>query len=330
MNAMQGASAALAIGLPERAVVRGLRSFVMDPDRNPGRANLFELDGRIVVLDYAHNEAGMARAHRDLQRPLCGPAPRSGSRSARPATGPTRSCTTSRTGRRAAADHVVIAELHRYLRGREPLDIIERLTAGAREGGATEVDVYTDELAAVRGVSRPVGARRRHRRHRARHAAGAVRVAGGGGREAAHARAGQAVGPPRTRRPGCPCDEPALESEALLGEPRALDPGADLLERDVARGRRVVGERREAAVVRRAEPVRREGTSAASRTRSRTSSGDSTRGSIGSVTPTKIALLGAQVLGDDARARGRGRARPRARRRRCPTFSRNRSGSSSA
>ncbi len=60
MNALQAASAALGVGLPERAVVRGLRTFVLDPERNPGRTNLFALDGRIVVVDYAHNEAGMA------------------------------------------------------------------------------------------------------------------------------------------------------------------------------------------------------------------------------------------------------------------------------
>ena len=58
-NAMAAAAAALAVGLPERAVIRGLRSFVLDAERNPGRANLFRLDGRIVVIDYAHNEAGM-------------------------------------------------------------------------------------------------------------------------------------------------------------------------------------------------------------------------------------------------------------------------------
>ena len=83
MNAMQAASAALAIGLSERAVVRGLKTFVTDPERNPGRANLFELDGRVVVVDYAHNEAGMRGftemcdglrkpGRRDLARDLCG------------------------------------------------------------------------------------------------------------------------------------------------------------------------------------------------------------------------------------------------------------------
>src|SRR5260370_41876449 len=58
-NAMAAAAAALGAGIPEDAVVDGLRSFVLDPERNPGRANLFEGDRRVVVIDYAHNEDGI-------------------------------------------------------------------------------------------------------------------------------------------------------------------------------------------------------------------------------------------------------------------------------
>jgi len=50
------------------------------------------------------------------------------------------------------ANHVAVAELLRYLRGRDRLDVLERLLAGARDGGATEVDAYADELAGLRGV----------------------------------------------------------------------------------------------------------------------------------------------------------------------------------
>jgi cyanophycin synthetase len=151
MNALQAASAAFAIGLPERAVVRGLKSFVMDPARNPGRANLFELDGRVVVLDYAHNEAGMEglveicnglrRPGRDVWIAIC-------------TAGDRTNTILHRFAERAArgADHLAIAELLRYLRGRDRQDIVSRLTAGARDGGATEIDVYADELAALRGM----------------------------------------------------------------------------------------------------------------------------------------------------------------------------------
>jgi len=151
MNAMQAASAALAIGLPERAVARGLRTFVLDPERNPGRANLFELDGRIVVIDYAHNEAGMLgltelaaglrKPGREIWIAICTAGDRSDEilhafayRAAR------------------GADHVAIAELLRYLRGRERMDIVERLRVGARDGGIEEIDVHPDELAALRAM----------------------------------------------------------------------------------------------------------------------------------------------------------------------------------
>jgi cyanophycin synthetase len=82
-NALEAASAALAIGLPERAVASGLRTFVLDPERNPGRANLVEWTAWIVVIDYAHNEAGMEGWSSSAT--ACGArGARSGSRSAPP------------------------------------------------------------------------------------------------------------------------------------------------------------------------------------------------------------------------------------------------------
>ena len=61
-NAMAAGSAALALGLPEALVARGLRRFVLDPERNPGRTNLFSLDRRLVVIDYAHSPASLENA----------------------------------------------------------------------------------------------------------------------------------------------------------------------------------------------------------------------------------------------------------------------------
>jgi cyanophycin synthetase len=151
MNAMQAASAAIGIGLSERAVVKGLKTFVTDPDRNPGRANLFELDGRVILVDYAHNEAGMIgftqmcdglrRVGAEIWLVICA----AGDRTDQILHG---------FAYRAArvADHVAIVELLRYLRGRDREDVFERLVAGAKDGGAIEVDVYADELAGLRGV----------------------------------------------------------------------------------------------------------------------------------------------------------------------------------
>ena len=151
MNAMQAVSAALAIGLPERAVVKGLTTFITDAERNPGRANLFGLDGRVIVIDYAHNEAGMhgftemcnglRKPGREIWLVIC----TAGDRTDQILHGFAYEAA-------RGADHVAAAELLRYLRGRDRLDVIERLIAGARDGGASEVDAYADELAGLRGV----------------------------------------------------------------------------------------------------------------------------------------------------------------------------------
>jgi cyanophycin synthetase len=147
-NAMAAASAALGVHLPEEAVVEGLRTFVLDPETNPGRANLFELEGRVVVADYAHNEAGMAGLVE-----IC--------RGLRPPGGKIwlAFCTAGdRTNEilhsiayvaARGADHVAIAELVHYLRGRDRQDLVERLRAGAIDGGAKEVPVFPDEMHAL-------------------------------------------------------------------------------------------------------------------------------------------------------------------------------------
>jgi cyanophycin synthetase len=150
-NALAAAAAALAIGLPERAVISGLRTFVLDPERNPGRANLFRLDGRIVVVDYAHNEAGMQGltevldglrvAGRDVWLAICTAGDRSDeilhAFALRAALG---------------SDHLAVADLLRYLRGRDRDDIVAHLRAGAREAGVDDVPEYEDELHALRGM----------------------------------------------------------------------------------------------------------------------------------------------------------------------------------
>jgi cyanophycin synthetase len=149
-NALAAAAAALGVGLPERAVAKGLRSFVLDPESNPGRANLFELDGRVILVDYAHNEAGMAGLV-EVARGLCRPDGEvwltyssAGDRSDEILHG---------LGYLAArgADHVAVAQLEQYLRGRQPEELIERLRAGAVDGGKEPADVpdFPDEVHAL-------------------------------------------------------------------------------------------------------------------------------------------------------------------------------------
>jgi hypothetical protein len=47
------------------------------------------------------------------------------------------------------ADRVAIAELHRYLRGRDPEDLVRRLQAGLADGGKPQAPVFRTELEAL-------------------------------------------------------------------------------------------------------------------------------------------------------------------------------------
>jgi cyanophycin synthetase len=152
-NALAAAAAALAVGLPAKGVAKGLRTFVLDPRSNPGRTNLFALDRRLLVLDYAHNEAGMdglVEILQGLRQPgkeiwlAIGTA---GDRTDEILHG---------FAIRAAlgVDHLAIAELLRYLRGRPREDVIARLREGAARAGKHDVPVYGDEMRALRAMLR--------------------------------------------------------------------------------------------------------------------------------------------------------------------------------
>jgi cyanophycin synthetase len=150
-NALAAAAAGLAIGLKARVVAKGLRTFVLDPQRNPGRTNLFSLDRRLLVLDYAHNEAGMDGLVEILQglrppdREIWLAIGTAGDRTDEILQG---------FAVRAAlgADHLAIAELKKYLRGRPREDVIAQLRTGAARAGKHDVPVYVDELRALRGM----------------------------------------------------------------------------------------------------------------------------------------------------------------------------------
>jgi cyanophycin synthetase len=144
-NAMAAVGAALGVGVPPDAVSAGLASFVQTSETNPGRANVYTVSDRVVVVDYAHNEEGMI----GLTEILVG-LRRRGAKIwlAFCAAGDRQDDVLHAIGYRAArgADHVVVAELSHYLRGREPDDLVARLRAGAEDAGATDVPVTPDEL----------------------------------------------------------------------------------------------------------------------------------------------------------------------------------------
>lgn len=59
-NVLGAALAARALGLPDAAIVRTLKSFRSDAKDNPGRANEFTVNGARVFVDFAHNPHSIA------------------------------------------------------------------------------------------------------------------------------------------------------------------------------------------------------------------------------------------------------------------------------
>jgi UDP-N-acetylmuramyl tripeptide synthase len=59
-NALAAVAGATALGIDIERIALALRRFGREVGDNPGRANLLELGGARILLDYAHNPHGMA------------------------------------------------------------------------------------------------------------------------------------------------------------------------------------------------------------------------------------------------------------------------------
>ncbi|HEX6434176.1 MAG TPA: Mur ligase family protein, partial [Gemmatimonadales bacterium] len=120
-NAIAGAAAASALGIAPETIAATLRSFGRGLDDNPGRANLLELGGAHILLDFAHNPHGMS-ALVDVARTL--PADR---RLVLVGQAGDRNDEAIRALARAAwelqPDHVVVKDMEGYLRGRKPGEV---------------------------------------------------------------------------------------------------------------------------------------------------------------------------------------------------------------
>jgi cyanophycin synthetase len=155
-NAMAAAAAALGVGLSRQDVVEGLRTFVLDPERNPGRANLFEVDGKVVVVDYAHNEAGMeglVEICRGLRKPGAEIWLALGSAGDRTDAIMHGMAYIAARG----AEHAVLVEMLKYLRGATPEHVLDTLRGGIADAGVDDVRVFPDELTGLRWMLRRAG-----------------------------------------------------------------------------------------------------------------------------------------------------------------------------
>ena len=163
-NALAAAAGARGLGASIAEVRDGLVDFAPDAARSPGRLNLFRLGQRVVIVDFAHNEAGIAAILDVAEGIAGGAAGRTAPITAIIGTAGDRPDDTLRgIGRIAAgrAQRVAIKQTLKYLRGRTAESVVGELLAGVQAAGMSPagVPVYTSETQALHAeLNEPTGA----------------------------------------------------------------------------------------------------------------------------------------------------------------------------
>ena len=154
-NALCASAACLGVGLGPEHVRAGLAAFRNSPEDNRGRLNVYSRNGATIIIDFAHNEAGLkhllsfARHFREQGGHLTAVVGTAGDRD---------DAALRAIGRVAAseADRVILKDSIKYLRGREPGDMLALMRAGAEEAScAVEVEeAPSEDDAAMRAIER--------------------------------------------------------------------------------------------------------------------------------------------------------------------------------
>ncbi len=137
-NALAAAALTSCLGVPVETIAAGLRT--MQQDENPGRCNLYELNGYKVLIDFAHNPAAMsalfdmASAVPAKRRALCfgqaGDRPDDLIREL------------ARDAWAIGLQRVIVSELPKYHRGREHGDVYRIIRDELLREGAGEDQVH--------------------------------------------------------------------------------------------------------------------------------------------------------------------------------------------
>jgi UDP-N-acetylmuramyl tripeptide synthase len=149
-NALAAIAAASALGVAARDIARGLERFVGSATDNPGRANVFDIGGARVLVDFAHNPHGMA-ALGDIASVL-----RQGRTLVALGQAGDRDDESIRELARAAyalgPDRVIVKEMDKYRRGRAPGEVPRLIVDELRRLGMppNEITTAPDDMAALR------------------------------------------------------------------------------------------------------------------------------------------------------------------------------------
>jgi len=128
-NVLPAALTAYVRGVPLEDIRVALESFIPSPSQTPGRLNMFEFKNFNVLLDYAHNAAGLKALNNMLQRmegtPKVGIIAGIGDRREEDNTG---------IGEIAAEmfDEIIIRQ-DKHLRGKKDTELIEMLSEGIKK-----------------------------------------------------------------------------------------------------------------------------------------------------------------------------------------------------
>jgi cyanophycin synthetase len=160
-NVLAAAAGARAMGASIPEVRRGLLDFDSAAGTSPGRLNVFRRANRLVIVDFAHNEAGLTAVldvadalARGLGNGAATRSSRAGVTAVVGTAGDRPDDTLRGMGRIAArrADRLVLKETIKYLRGRSRASVLGELKGGATEGGwRGPLPVYGSETEALAG-----------------------------------------------------------------------------------------------------------------------------------------------------------------------------------
>jgi UDP-N-acetylmuramyl tripeptide synthase len=143
-NALSAAALTWCLGVSLADIVKGLTT--MQQDENPGRCNIYEIDGYKILIDFAHNPAAMsalfdmARGITAQRRSLC--FGQAGDRTDELIRA------LARDAWAIGLDRVVISELPKYHRGREHGDVFAIIRDELLKEGASDEQIgyHQEEL----------------------------------------------------------------------------------------------------------------------------------------------------------------------------------------
>ncbi|HWH24917.1 MAG TPA: Mur ligase family protein, partial [Candidatus Limnocylindria bacterium] len=153
-NALAAAAGAHAIGATWAQVADGLRHFGAGTRDLPGRLNLYLRGARLVIVDFAHNEAGLAAVIDTAEAIIGRRGRRRGTLTTIVGTAGDRPEDSLRAIAQVAvqrSDEVTIKETLKYLRGRTRAGVIGELRAGAVAAGlpSSAIPVHDSEVVAL-------------------------------------------------------------------------------------------------------------------------------------------------------------------------------------